>query len=73
MEVKERAVAPAPFVVGYANGYLGYFATPAAWQQGGYEVGNGPWAQVGSAASAIVVDKAIALIDELWDRKPSGY
>jgi hypothetical protein len=66
LEVKEHAVAPYSFVVGYANGYLGYFANPADWAQGGYEVGNGPWSRVGSAAGAMLVEEALALIRELW-------
>ena len=66
LEIKRRAVAPASSVVGYANGYLGYFATPSAWDQGGYEVGNGPWARVGPAAGSVVIEKALGLIEELW-------
>ena len=66
LEVKARAVAPYAFVVGYANGYLGYFATPAAWEQGGYEVGHGPWARAGPAAGAMLVEKGLELIEELW-------
>ena len=68
LEIKRRAVAPHPFVIGYANDYLGYFATPAAWEKGGYEVGNGPWARVGPAAGSVMVEKALELIKELWDQ-----
>lgn len=66
LEIKRRSVAPFTFVVGYANDYQGYLATAKAWQQGGYEVGHGPWSRVGPEASALVVDKALALIERLW-------
>jgi len=67
LEIKERAAAPHSFVTGYANDYLGYFATPAAWEQGGYEVGHGPWARVGLEATSLLVKKAVEMISELWD------
>ncbi len=41
----------ADFVVGYANGYLGYFPIRRAYAEGGYEAEIGPWsrAALGSA------------------------
>jgi hypothetical protein len=66
LEVQERAAAPYAFMVGYANGYLGYFATAAAWEQRIYEVGNGPWARAGQAASSMLVDKSVELVAQLW-------
>jgi hypothetical protein len=36
----------ADFVVGYANGYLGYFPIRSAYDQGGYEVIEGAWSRV---------------------------
>jgi hypothetical protein len=38
--------AGADFVVGYANGYLGYFPIRSAYDQGGYEVIEGAWSRV---------------------------
>lgn len=38
--------AGADFVVGYANGYLGYFPNRRAYQEGGYEVISGAWSRV---------------------------
>lgn len=66
LQIKAHAVAPHPLVAGYANDYLGYFATPEAWEQGGYEVGNGPWARVGCEGSALLVEKAIDMINTMW-------
>jgi neutral ceramidase len=38
--------AGATFVVGYANGYLGYFPIRRAYAEGGYEVIPGAWSRV---------------------------
>jgi neutral ceramidase len=38
--------AGASFVAGYANGWLGYFPTRSAYDEGGYEVEAGPWSRV---------------------------
>jgi hypothetical protein len=38
--------AGANFVVGYANGYLGYFPIRRAYDEGGYEVIRGAWSRV---------------------------
>jgi hypothetical protein len=38
--------ASATFVVGYANGYLGYFPIRRAYDEGGYEVIQGAWSRV---------------------------
>jgi len=69
LEIKERAAVPHPFVVGYANDYLGYFPTPRAWEQGGYEMSNGPWSLAGPAAAAVLVEKALELIEALWEAR----
>ncbi|CAN5662021.1 neutral/alkaline non-lysosomal ceramidase N-terminal domain-containing protein [soil metagenome] len=66
LEIKRRSKADHTFVIGYANDWLGYFATPQAWQQGGYEVAPGPWTRVGPAGGSLLVEKAIELINQLW-------
>jgi neutral ceramidase len=66
LEIKRRSAAPHTLVVGYANGYIGYLATPRAWEQGGYEVSLGPWARVGPGGGPLLVEKAVALIGKLW-------
>lgn len=38
--------AGANFIVGYGNGYLGYFPVHQAYQEGGYEVATGAWSRV---------------------------
>lgn len=66
LAIKQRSVARHTLVVGYANDWIGYLTTPQAWQEGGYEVGLGPWTRVGPAAGLQLVDKAVALIQQLW-------
>lgn len=38
--------AGATFVIGYANGYLGYLPIRRAYAEGGYEADAGPWSRV---------------------------
>lgn len=63
LELKQRSPTPYTFVVGYANDWIGYLATPQGWQQGGYEVGPGPWTRVGPAGGPQLVAKALALLN----------
>lgn len=66
LAIKQQSVARHTLVVGYANDWIGYLTTPKAWQEGGYEVGPGPWTRVGPAVGMQLVDKAVALIQHLW-------
>ena len=67
--IKQRSAARHTLVVGYANDWIGYLTTPQAWQEGGYEVGPGPWTRVGPAGGEQLVDKAMALIQRLWQEE----
>jgi neutral ceramidase len=51
--------------VGYANDYLGYFAPPAAWEEGGYEVRLGSWSQAGPEAHGLLLAAGRKLVREL--------
>ena len=55
--------AGADFVVGYANGYLGYFPIRSAYDQGGYEVIQGAWSRAapGSAERLESLGKKLLL------------
>jgi len=66
LEIKQQAVAPFPFVVGYANDYVGYLSTPAAFEEGGYETSLGPWCLVGPEGGRRVVDAGLSLVRRLW-------
>lgn len=62
LAIKQRSPLPHTFVIGYANDWIGYLTTPEAWQQGGYEVGPGPWTRVGPAGGTQLVAKALELL-----------
>lgn len=62
LAIKDRSVAAQTWVCGYANDWIGYLTPPSAWQQGGYEVGLGPWTRVGPQGGNQLVDCALALI-----------
>lgn len=51
----------ASFVVGYANGYLGYLPVEAAYAQGGYETDAGVWSRV-ARGSAEQLQQAVAAL-----------
>jgi len=54
--------AGASFVVGYANGYLGYFPIQRAYQEGGYEVIQGAWSRVAPGSAEQLQTLAIKLL-----------
>lgn len=66
LEIKRRSPAPYTFVVGYANDWVGYLPTQAAWEQGGYEVSLGPWTPIGAEGAPLLVEGAIAMLQQLW-------
>ena len=65
LAVKQMARPLTGLLVGYANGYVGYIASPAAWAKGGYEVSPGPWCKVGPGGYEIVENSLADLIREL--------
>jgi hypothetical protein len=54
--------AGANFVVGYANGYLGYFPIQRAYDEGGYEVIQGAWSRVAPGSAERLQDLAAKLL-----------
>ncbi len=66
LALQEESPAATTLVVGYANGYAGYLAPPEAWAEGGYEVGLGPWSQVGPQGWEPLVAAGKRLLGSLW-------
>jgi hypothetical protein len=54
--------AGATFVVGYANGYLGYFPIHGAYDEGGYEVIEGTWSRVAPGSAEHLQTAATKLL-----------
>ena len=57
--------AGASFVVGYANGYLGYFPIRRAYKEGGYEVTEGVWSRVAPGSAERLEDMGTKLLPRL--------
>ncbi len=57
--IADRAV---PFVVGYANGNIGYICTARAFKEGGYEPNN---SQSGPEAEEILIAESLKLADRV--------
>lgn len=55
----------ATFVVGYANGYLGYFPIRPAYAEGGYETDSGVWSRVAAGSAERLQAAGEALLGEL--------
>lgn len=64
--------AGATFVVGYANGYLGYLPIRRAYAEGGYEADPGPWSRVapGSAERLQSIGEALLASAPRPDPRP---
>lgn len=62
MAVKEMCRPLTGIPVGYANGYLGYFIPPDAWQKDTYETRLGPWSKVSAEAVEQLLDVVAGLL-----------
>ena len=58
LHIKRKSAPATAMCVGYANGWEGYIAPPAAWELSGYEVSLGTWSIVGPDAYSLLLDAA---------------
>ena len=62
MQIKQRSPFPVTMVVSLGNGCVGYLSTDNAMREGGYEP---TWSPVGPGTERVLVDTAVALLEEL--------
>ena len=62
LDIKEQSPFAYTYVVGYANCYQGYFPTPIAYTEGGYEVNMGRWSRFTATAGESVQETALRLL-----------
>ena len=63
LDIKEQSPFANTYIVGYANCYQGYFPTPIAYEEGGYEVNMGRWSRFTAAAGESVQNTALELLN----------
>ena len=62
LDIKKKSPFTHTYIVGYANCYQGYFPTPIAYTEGGYEVNLGRWSRFTAAAGESVQETALDLL-----------
>ena len=62
LDIKSDSPAAHTYIVGYANCYQGYYPTPIAYTEGGYEVNMGRWSRFTAAAGESVQETALDLL-----------
>ena len=59
-------LAGATFVAGNSNGWLGYFPTRGAYEEGGYEVTPGVWSRVAPGSAELIEAWGKQLLGQLF-------
>ncbi|MYB76498.1 MAG: hypothetical protein F4X83_05270 [Chloroflexi bacterium] len=62
LDIKKQSPVAHTYIVGYANCYQGYFPTPIAYTEGGYEVNVGRWSRFTAAAGVSIEETALELL-----------
>lgn len=62
LRIKEKSYPMHTWIVGYANGMVGYLPTAEAIKRGGYETTFAPWSRIAPEAGDQIADEAINLI-----------
>ncbi|HHV62995.1 MAG TPA: hypothetical protein GXX51_10205 [Firmicutes bacterium] len=65
LEIKGRSPFKPTFVIGYANGYVGYIPTEKAFSEGGYEPRTARTSQLAKEAGRLITEAAIQLLEGL--------
>jgi hypothetical protein len=67
LAIKAASPAPLPAIVGSADDWQGYFPTPGAYDEGGYEVEPGAHSRYTAGAGQQIQQTALQLLHELFD------
>lgn len=70
-DIRHAAARPS-WVVGYANGYIGYCVPRASYEVGGYETTPARWSPLAPGAAEILRDEAVALVGQFAQRETRG-
>jgi hypothetical protein len=65
LSIRASSSSAPTWVVGYAEDYVGYIPTERAFEEGGYELGPGPWARVGRGSGSTIQREVSALLRHL--------
>jgi neutral ceramidase len=69
LDLKARSPLPFTFLIGYANGYAGYFPTLKANREGGYGANSGGTMHLEAAAGEVMVARALEeLTASFWEQ-----
>jgi len=72
LAIRARSPFLSTFVVGYAEGSIGYIPTDEAYREGGYETGPGAWSRLALGCEGVIRSKAVELLDKLWSTARLG-
>jgi len=64
-EIKAQSGVKNTFVIGYANGYIGYIPTPKAFEEGGYEPTRTWWNRATSEAGKIIKESSLKQLEAM--------
>lgn len=65
LAIKERSKFKYTFVIGVANGYVGYIPTEIAFKEGGYTTRPARWSKLVPEAERLIIDKAEKLLEQI--------
>ena len=72
LDLKRRSAVPYAFLLGYANGYAGYFPTLQANREGGYGASYGGTLHVEAGAGETMVEMALEVLNrDIWVQEPA--